>query len=98
MTGKNIIALTDLDEQARYFTVDSLISQLAQADLPGTNAIKTVTRNLSAAVKEMREAQKQYFKTTYGSTEKLAALNRSKAAEAKVDKMLAAMEHTLNRL
>lgn len=98
MTGKNIITLVDLDDQTRYFTAESLLSQMAAADIPATAPIKTVAKNLATAVREMREAQKDYFKSQYGSTEKLAALNRSKAAEGKVDKMLAAIDHTLNWL
>lgn len=98
MGQKNIITLTDLDEQVRYFTQESLIEQLAAANLPGTAPIKGAMRNLATAVKDMRDAQKMYFKSPYGAPEKQAALNASKAAENKVDKMIQAVNPILERL
>lgn len=96
--SKQIIALTDLEAQARYFTQEDLQNQLAAIDLAGAAPIKAAMRTLANAVEEMRQAQKDYFKSTYGSPEKQAALNRSKAAEAKVDKMLTGARQFLARV
>lgn len=98
MTGKTTIALTDRDGEVRYFTQDSLLEQMAGANIPGTAPIKAAMRNLADQVREMRTAQKDYFAAVYGSTEKNMALSRSKTAEAKVDKMLAAVGPLIERL
>lgn len=96
--GKKIIALTDLDTEVRYFTHEDLQRQLAAIDLAGAAPIKAAMRNLTQAVEEMRTAQKEYFKSAYGSPEKQAALNRSKAAEAKVDRMVTGARQFLARV
>lgn len=95
---KSIIALTDLDEQARFFEKEDLQQQLLTIDLPGSAPAKAVARNLASLVREMRKAQKDYFAAAYGSPAKQQALTRSKSLEAKVDAALGKIEQTLNLL
>jgi len=98
MTGKTQIALTDRDGEVRYFTQDSLLEQMAGANIPGTAPIKAAMRNLADQVREMRTAQKDYFAAQFGSAEKNIALTRAKTAEAKVDKMLTAVGPLIERM
>lgn len=83
-----IIALTDNDGQVRYFSEESLMSQLAGADIPGSAPIKSAFRNLANKVNEMRRCQNQYFAAAHGSPEKASMLKRSKEMEKKVDEII----------
>lgn len=98
MSSKKILALTDLDEQVRYFEEESLLEQLAHADIPGTGPIKSAFRNLANRVAEMRRTQGQYFAAAYGSPEKAAMLKRSKELEKQVDDIIKNFNPVLERL
>lgn len=98
MAQKKVIALTDLDDQVRYYTEEMLLEQLAGADFPGTGPIKGAFRNLANLVAEMRKFQSQYFKAAYGTPEKQRLLNQSKAAEKKVDDIVSKFNMVLERL
>lgn len=88
MAKQKILALTDLDDQVRYFSEESLLEQLAGADLPGTGPIKGAFRNLANRVSEMRRIQGQYFTAAYGTPEKANLLKRSKELEKQVDDII----------
>lgn len=96
--SKKLIALTDLDDQVRYFTEEMLLEQLAGADIPGTAPIKAAFRNLANRVTEMRKLQSQYFAAAYGSPEKQRLLNQSKAAEKAVDDIVKSFNTVLEKL
>lgn len=96
--SKKIIALLDLDDQMRYFNEDSLLEQLAGADIPGTAPIKAAFRNLANKVSEMRKTQDLYFKATYGSVEKSRLLARSKELEKQVDAIVKGFNQVLEKL
>lgn len=98
MASKKILALTDLDDQMRYFNEESLLEQLAHADIPGTGPIKGAFRNLANRVTEMRRVQGQYFAAAYGSPEKAAMLKRSKDLEKQVDDILKNFNVVLEKL
>lgn len=98
MAQKKVIALTDLDDQVRYYTEESLLEQLAGADFPGTGPIKGAFRNLANRVTEMRRAQNQYFAAAHGSVEKSAMLKRSKELEKQVDDIVKSFNQVLERL
>lgn len=96
--AKNIIALIDLDDQMHYFTEESLLEQLAGADLPGTAPIKAAFRNLANKVAEIRKFQTQYFAATYGSSEKARLLAKSKELEKQVGTIVKSFNQALERL
>ena len=98
MASKKLIALTDTDDQIRYFTEDDLIEQLAGADFPGTAPIKAAYKHFANLVAEMRKAQTQYFAASHGTPEKAATLKRSKNLEAQVDTITKTFTQTLSRL
>ena len=95
--SKKIIALLDLDDHMRYFNEDSLLEQLAGADIPGTAPIKAAFRNLANRVAEMRKTQDSFFKAN-GSAEKANLLKRSKELEKQVDAIIKGFNQTLERL
>lgn len=95
--SKKIIALLDLDDQMRYFSEDSLLKQLAGADIPGTAPIKAAFRNMANRVAEMRKTQNLYFKSAVG-VEKSRLLARSKELEKQVDAIIKGFNQTLERL
>ena len=87
-----------MDDQMRYFNEDSLLDQLAGADIPGTAPIKYAFRNLANRVTEMRKIQTQYFSAAYGSPEKANLLKRSKDLEKQVDEIIKRFNTTIERL
>lgn len=84
---KKYLALEDDTGEVRTFDSVELVRQLVAADFPGTAPIKYAFRNLAKAVREMRDAQNEYFKAPHGP-DKQTALSRAKAAEGKVDKII----------
>ena len=98
MSKQTILALADLDGQMCYFDQDSLLEQLASANIPGTGQIKGAFRNLANRVAEMRRVQGQYFAAAYGSPEKAAMLKRSKELEKQVDDIIKNFNPVLERL
>lgn len=96
--SKKVIALTDTEDQVRYFDEESLMSQLAGADIPGSAPIKSAYRNLANKVNEMRRCQNQYFAAAYGSPEKASMLKRSKEAEKKVDDIVKQFNVVLEKM
>lgn len=98
MAQVKFITLMDADDQARFFTEESLLEQLAMADIPGTAPIKAAFKNVIRIVRDMREAQNSYFRAAYGSSEKEVFLRKSKALEAKVDAIVQRAEQTIEKL
>lgn len=98
MASKKIIALTDLDDKVCYFSEDSLLEQLAGANLPGTGPIKGAFRNLANRVSEMRKTQGQYFAASHGTPEKANLLRRSKELEKQVDDIIKNFNRVLEAL
>lgn len=98
MAKNKTLAIIDMDDQMRYFNEESLLEQLAGADIPGTAPIKYAFRNLANRVTEMRKIQTQYFSATHGSPEKANLLKRSKDLEKQVDEIIKRFNTTIERL
>lgn len=94
------IKLIDQDGNACYFQEQALIDQLAFSGLPpsGSAALKTVVRNFTNAVWQMRMAQTRYFGIPHQNPNKQAALTEAKRHEANVAKLLQIINLTIDRV
>jgi uncharacterized protein Yka (UPF0111/DUF47 family) len=98
MANQKQICLADETGEMRWFQQDALEQQLAGADMSASGALKSLIRNFSKSVREMREAQTAYFGANYGSAEKERHLRRAKELEKKVDDMGKNIHRTLELL
>lgn len=98
MSRNKVIVLTDSDGATRYFDIDSLVEQLAFADLPGTAPIKAAYRNLANKVAEMRREQSAFFSAQIGSPVRENHLRRAKKLEQEVDAIIKAFNVVLEKL
>jgi hypothetical protein len=62
------------------------------------NIVKSAAKNLASKVRQMRNAQTDYFKAPPGSPEKSRALTTAKMLETQVDKLIANFETTIDKL